>query len=80
MKSFTKGLIVIAVIFALTIPVSADTDLQFSGQIRLREELSKKDFDTAKTYHDWAELRTRFNIHAIVDNNAHVFLQFQDSR
>jgi len=79
-KRFFQGLIVIAVLFAVTVPVSADTELEFSGQIRLREELSKKDFDTAKTFQDWAELRTRFTVHAIVDGNSHVFIQFQDSR
>ncbi len=80
MKSFVKGLILFAVMIAVAVPVNADTEFKFSGQIRLREEIDKRDFDTAKTFLTYANLRTRFGVEAIVDNNTHAFIQFQDSR
>ena len=80
MKSIFKGLILFAVLFAVAVPVSADTELKFSGQIRLREEADLRDFDTAKTWLTFANLRTRVAVEATVDANAHVFVQFQDSR
>lgn len=80
MKSILKGLVLSAVIFAVAIPVNADTELKFSGQIRLREEANKKDFDADKTWLSYADLRTRFAVDALVDSNTHVFIQLQDSR
>lgn len=80
MKSILKGLILLAVIFAVVVPVSADTEFEFSGQIRLREEADKRDFNTDKAWLTTADLRTRFGVEAIVDGNTHVFVQFQDSR
>jgi hypothetical protein len=71
---------VLAVLVAIAVPVSADTELKFSGQIRLREEVDKRDFDTAVTYRNWADLRTRVGLEAIVDGNTHAFVQLQDSR
>jgi len=65
---------------AVTVPVSADTDLKFSGQVRLREQVDKRDFDTSLTWRNWAELRTRVGVDAMVDSNTHAFAEFQDSR
>jgi len=79
-NSLIKGLILMTVAFAVTVPVSADTELKFSGQIRLREEVDKRNFDTSVTFQNWADLRTRVGLEAIVDGNTHAFVQLQDSR
>jgi hypothetical protein len=63
-----------------TIGVTAETEVKVSGQVRLRSETNGKSFDTSKTITNVRMMRTRINLDATVDGNAHAFVQFQDSR
>jgi len=60
--------------------VGADTQVDISGQVRVRTELDDRSFDTANSYQDFASLRTRVDVKAAVAGNAQAFVQFQDSR
>ena len=57
-----------------------ETEFEFSGQVRYRQELSSKDFDTTAKAREFRILRTRLGIEAIIEGNTHAFVQFQDSR
>jgi len=68
-------------LIALTIvPAVADTEVDISGQVRVRSEIDGKSFDAANTTGIYELMRTRINIEANADENASAFIQFQDSR
>jgi hypothetical protein len=79
-KGLNKLLLIVVVISAMAVPAQADTQLSIGGQIRLREQLDDKSFDTSGAANQFAGMRTRVNIEATVDDNTHGFVQFQDSR
>jgi hypothetical protein len=79
-KALLKLFLVLAVLCSLAVPAMADTDIGVSGQIRLRIETDEKDFGDSITTLNFADMRSRMVLEAIVDNNAHVFIQYQDSR
>jgi hypothetical protein len=59
----------------------AETETTITGQIRLRDEMDKRQFDPDNNHmKSFSELRTRVQVEAIVDGNAHAVVQFQDSR
>jgi len=59
----------------------ADTEVKVNGQVRVRGEVDRKSFDTLYSHaQTFSIMRTRIGITATVDNNAHAFVQFQDSR
>ncbi len=58
----------------------SETELNISGQVRLRQELSSKDFDATVKMLEFRDLRTRLGVEAIIDGNTHAFVQLQDSR
>ncbi len=60
--------------------VSAETELEFSGQVRIRNEVSEKSLGRDYYTRSFQILRTRVNVDATVDSNAHAFVQLQDSR
>lgn len=71
----------LAVLFLLLPAIArAETALTLTGQVRVRAEGDKKDFDPAASPFQYNDLRTRFGAEAIVDANTHVFVQLQDSR
>ncbi|MEA3296911.1 MAG: alginate export family protein [candidate division Zixibacteria bacterium] len=80
MKGLANGLVVLILALTITIPVNAETEYNLSGQIRLREVLDNRSFDTSNEILNFSELRTRVSAEAIVDDNAHAFVQLQDSR
>jgi hypothetical protein len=59
---------------------TAETKLSVTGQLRVRAEGDKKDFDPAASPFQYNDLRTRLGIEAVVDRCTHVFVQLQDSR
>ena len=63
-----------------TIPVLAGTDIKFDAQVRARSQYDDKSFDTANSENSYSELRTRLGMSATVDDNAHLYIQLQDSR
>ena len=80
MKGLNKLLLVVVVVLAVAGLAQADADINVSGQVRLRDQLDKKGFDTSATTTTFTEMRTRVGVAATVNDNAHVFIQFQDSR
>jgi hypothetical protein len=79
-KGLNKLLLVAVAVVAVAVPAQADTELSIGGQIRLREQLDDKSFDTSGAANQFADMRTRVNVEVTVDDNAHGFVQFQDSR
>ena len=80
MKGLNKLLLIVVVALAMAVPAQADTQLSIEGQIRLREQLDDKSFDTSGAANQFADMRTRVNVKVTVDENAHGFVQFKDSR
>ena len=64
----------------LTSAVQAEPEVTFSGQVRARLEVDNKAFDPNLTTREFIDLRTRLATTALLDDNAQVFLQLQDSR
>ena len=61
MKGLDKLLLIIVVALAVAVPAQADTDIKVSGQVRLREQLDDKSFDTSAA-NQFAEIRTRVGV------------------
>jgi hypothetical protein len=64
--------------FALT--AAAETEVDVSGQIRVRTEFDDRLFGEENTLNMFTLMRTRLGIGATVDDNARFFVQVQDSR
>jgi hypothetical protein len=79
-KGCTKRFWAVMTILAVAAPAGADTQLNIGGQIRLREQLDKRSFDTSAVTSNFAEMRTRVSVEAVIDDNTHAFVQLQDSR
>lgn len=60
--------------------VWAGNEVDVSGQLRLRIENAGQSFDTSAATLNFAEMRTRVALSTTAGDNAHVFIQFQDSR
>jgi hypothetical protein len=59
----------------------AETEVKVNGQVRVRGEVDRRSFDSSYSHaQTFSIMRTRVGITATVDNNAHAFVQFQDSR
>ena len=80
MKAIIRQLLVALCLFILACPVVADTDIGVSGQVRLRIENDAKSFSPSAATQNFADMRARVVVEGLVDDNAHVFIQFQDSR
>ena len=59
---------------------AAETKLNFTGQLRFRTEGSRRSFSPDATMREYTLLRTRLALDAAIDEDTHVFIQFQDSR
>ena len=78
-----RSIIVIAaalLVLTAVVPAAAETELGFSGQIRIRDELDGKSFDSSDAMLNFVDMRTRLNVDAKVSDNVKAFLQIQDSR
>lgn len=81
MKRLTNVLIfVIISAFSIAAAHAATVDWKLSGQVRVRWELDKKGFARNLDVKEFGLLRTRLGVDAVVDSNARVFIQIQDSR
>ena len=80
MKTLVTTITALALAALMIAPAIAETEVDVSGQIRIRGEFDDKSFDTAKTFSDYHLMRTRVNISAKASDNATGFIQFQDSR
>ena len=58
----------------------AETEIDISGQVRVRNHWDKRDFVPGSEALDYNYLRARLGVKAIVDSNSFAFIQFQDSR
>ncbi len=81
MNRFMKSLITLTLVFAFaTSGFAGDGELDFSGQIRSRGFADKTTFAKDADFNTYDLLRSRFSVSASKDDNAHAFVQFQDSR
>jgi hypothetical protein len=80
LKTSTISLVTLVIATAIGVETRAETTVDISGQMRVRGEYDARSFDTAATAKTFALSRTRVCVDATVDNNAHAFVQFQDSR
>ncbi len=58
----------------------AESQVAVSGQVRFRKEFDRRNFSSMYKLESYSFLRTRINVDAKVNDNAHAFVQFQDSR
>ncbi|RME21725.1 MAG: hypothetical protein D6800_11770 [Candidatus Zixiibacteriota bacterium] len=72
--------VVMAVLMLLSGVAAADTDVTVTGQVRVRNEVSDRTFDSTYTTLESTILRTRVRVEALIDSNTHAVVQFQDSR
>jgi len=83
MKRILICLTVLVMIALFTSQALSDVKVESSGQVRLRCEFDNDPqnvfAENAATVHT-TYLRTRFNINALVNENASAYIQFQDSR
>lgn len=68
------------IIIAMTAIVAAETEIGFSGQIRLRPEIDGRSFAPDAHTIQYTYLRTRASLEALIDTNTEVYVQLQDSR
>jgi len=80
MNRFFYSILILLLIGGLAAAVYAETEVEVSGQVRVRNEIDGKSFNPDYTTKYFQVMRTRIAIDAIVDSNAHAFVQFQDSR
>ncbi len=80
MKGLSQTLIALVLATMLAAAAATETEVTVSGQVRVREEIRKTDFDKTTTDRTITLLRSRIGIEAVVDSNTHAFVQFQDSR
>lgn len=71
-----KYIILLCTIFT----ICAQTNIEFSGQIRPRFEVDQKSFSNDVATSTFTSMRTRFNVKFSKDANLEAFIQFQDSR
>lgn len=80
MKALTTMAATALLLLTATSTEAADGEFDVSGQVRLRIEFAKKSFDTGAVWDQFSEMRTRVAIETSVADNAHAYIQFQDSR
>jgi hypothetical protein len=80
LKTSTISLVTLVIATAIGVETRAETTVDISGQMRVRGEYDARSFDTAATARTFVLSRTRVDVDALVDSNAHAFVQFQDSR
>ena len=80
MKRILIATLVLTMLILTAVPVLADSDIKIDAQIRARDQASDKSFDTTYSTDNFSELRTRVGIAGTVNDNAHIYIQFQDSR
>jgi hypothetical protein len=80
LKTSTIHLASVVLAASISLGARAETTIEVSGQVRARIEYDARSFDTAAAGKTFALMRTRVNVDATVDSNAHAFVQFQDSR
>ncbi len=80
MKKLVLLLMILTMGALVAAPASADTEIDISGQIRVRSEGDGRSFDTSTIAGTHTLMRTRVNLAAEASRNTSAFIQFQDSR
>ncbi len=84
MKKAMMITILLAMLFLTAIPVLAGPDIKIDAQVRARTQMDDRSFKTEDSLggaiDNFRELRTRVGIMGTVKDNAHIYIQFQDSR
>ncbi|HOP07361.1 MAG TPA: alginate export family protein [candidate division Zixibacteria bacterium] len=73
-------IIIVMAMMILAAGVAAETEFDFSGQIRIRDEADGKSFTSSDAMLNFVDMRTRINLDAKVNDNVRAYLQIQDSR
>lgn len=80
MNSAIRAFLGLLLIGGLAAAARAETKVDISGQVRVRNQIDDKSFIPGQITNSFQEMRTRITVDATVDTNAHAFVQFQDSR
>ncbi|MFZ5979552.1 MAG: alginate export family protein [Candidatus Zixiibacteriota bacterium] len=80
MRQISICVFVFLLIFVSFEPVRSATELELSGQVRVRAEWDDREFDPELKWKQYNLLRTRLGLKAVIEDNTEVFAQFQDSR
>ncbi len=79
-KPLSAALVFSCVVVSLVVPSLAETEVNFTGQVRVRTEGDKRSFQAGAPTKETTFLRTRLALEAIYEEYTHVFIQLQDSR
>ncbi|MFH1686583.1 MAG: alginate export family protein [bacterium] len=79
MQKMVWGIVLAALVLASMATVAA-TDIDVNGQVRFRDEIDLRSFDSARTAEHYCDLRTRVGFDAKVNDNVSAFVQFQNWR
>lgn len=71
---------VIVVMVCAAAAIAGDTKVEINGQVRVRTEVDAKSTHPDITTRHYTDLRTRVGVKATPSENAHAFVQLQDSR
>ncbi len=81
LTSYLSALTLLCVSLAIGGTALAETKVDVTGQVRYRSEFDRRNFNSNMyKLEKFSFLRTRINVAAEVAENAHAFVQFQDSR
>jgi alginate export protein len=80
MNKLLNSTLALLLLGGLAAAVSAETEIEISGQVRVRNEVEEKTLGHNYGTRSFQVMRTRIAVDAAVDSNAHAFVQFQDSR
>lgn len=67
-------------IITMAVSVSAETELTYDGQIRIRDEAVNKSFDAERHTALFSDMRTRLGLKFEPTELVYAYIQFQDSR
>jgi len=81
-RSKTQLIVVsLLILFGFCMPLMAEPELHFDGQVRVRDENDDKDsFLPNRLKQSWTDLRARLGVSARIEDNTTFYVQFQDSR
>lgn len=80
MQPSVTVLLFLAASLMMAAPCLAETEIDISGQVRARGIMDDRQMREEFKVASLGELRTRVEVHALVDDNTHAVVQFQDSR
>lgn len=84
MKRLLRPILAVLVIPCVMLSLAdlgwAETELEFTGELRVRTEGHRREFTREANTFEFTDLRTRLALKAIYEEYTHIFVQMQDSR